>query len=90
MNGHLRRCRFGIPPHVRPQSPGKASYLQETPSTLRGDSSLRLASGAFLNRLQYPNYSDTLLERRGQAAAFDLNPGQPALRLTLRTEAGHP
>jgi hypothetical protein len=41
MNGHLRRCRFGIPPHVRP-------------STLRGDSSFRLASDAFLNRLQRP------------------------------------
>ena len=40
MNGHLRRCRFGIPPHVRL-------------STLRGDSSLRLASDAFLNRLQH-------------------------------------
>ena len=48
MSGHLGkqhssvtlelRCRFGIPPHVRP-------------STLRGDSSLRLASDAFLNRL---------------------------------------
>jgi len=48
MNGHLRRCRFEIPPHVRP-------------STLRGDSSLRLASDAFLNRLQHSKYSDTLL-----------------------------
>ena len=75
MNGHLgkqhssvtleRRCRFEIPPHVRPQSPGDASYLQELPSTLRreaafvrharGDSSLRLASDAFLNRLPYPH-----------------------------------
>ncbi len=51
-NGHLRRCRFGIPPHVRPQSPGNAAYLQEPPSTLRWDSSLRLASDAFLDRLQ--------------------------------------
>jgi hypothetical protein len=40
MSGHLRRCRFGIPPHVRP-------------STLRGDSSLRLACGALLNGLRY-------------------------------------
>jgi len=38
MSGHLRRCRFGIPPHVRT-------------STLRRDSSLRLASDALLNRL---------------------------------------
>jgi len=51
-NGHLRRCRFGIPPHVRPQSPGNASYLQEPPSTLRRDSSLRLASDALLRDLQ--------------------------------------
>ena len=34
MKGHLLRCRFGIPPHVRL-------------STLRGDSSLRLASDPF-------------------------------------------
>jgi hypothetical protein len=31
MNGHLRRCRFGIPPHVRP-------------STLRGDCTGRAAA----------------------------------------------
>ena len=35
MNGHLRRCRCASGAHVRPQSPGNASYLQEPPSTLR-------------------------------------------------------
>ena len=48
MNGHLRRCRFGIPPHVRN-------------STLRGDSSLRLASDAFLNRLPLPGAGHTFV-----------------------------
>jgi len=35
MNGHLLRCQSVLRAHVRPQSPGNASYLQEPPSTLR-------------------------------------------------------
>jgi hypothetical protein len=33
-HGHLRRCRSASGAHVRPQSPGNASYLPESPSTL--------------------------------------------------------
>jgi hypothetical protein len=38
MNGHLRRCRCASGAHVRPQSPGNASYHQESPSTRRSGS----------------------------------------------------
>ena len=51
MNGHLgkqhssvtleRRCRFGIPPHVRPSTLRReTAFVRHA----RGDSSLRLAS----------------------------------------------
>jgi hypothetical protein len=61
MKGHLgkqhssvtleRRCRFGIPPHVRLRTLRReAAFVRHA----RGDSSLRLASDAFLNRLQRP------------------------------------
>jgi hypothetical protein len=60
MNGHLRRCRFGIPPHVRPSTLRReAAFVRHA----RGDSSLRLASDAFLNRLQH---STTRLAREGR------------------------
>jgi len=51
MKGHLRRCQSALRAHVRPQSPGNASYLQETPSTLRAQGLLPPCIWHFLNRL---------------------------------------
>jgi hypothetical protein len=67
MNDHLLRCQSALRAHVRPQSPGNASYLQESPSTLRaqGNADDDFPTGApciwpllrhlrFLNRLHHP------------------------------------
>jgi hypothetical protein len=63
MKGHLgkqhssvtleRRCQSALRAHVRPQSPGNASYLQEPPSTLRAQGLLPPCIWPFLNRLHH-------------------------------------
>ena len=63
MRGHLGkqhssvtlelRCQSVLRAHVRPQSPGNDSYLQEPPSTLRVLRSLRPCIWPSLNRLHH-------------------------------------
>jgi len=72
MSGHLGkqhssvtlelRCQSVLRAHVRAQSPGNASYLQEPPSTLRAQANANadFPTGApciwpLLNRLRHPN-----------------------------------
>jgi hypothetical protein len=56
-NGHLRRCRFGIPPHVRPSTlrggtTGRAARARRILPRADHVGPVRLASDAFLTRLQ--------------------------------------
>ena len=48
------RCQSALRAHVRPQSPGNASYLQEPPSTLRAQDLLPPCIWPLLNRLHHP------------------------------------
>jgi hypothetical protein len=49
-----RRCQSALRAHVRPQSPGNASYLQESPRTLRAQGLLPPCIWPFLNKPQQP------------------------------------